>query len=66
MKIETTDVRGKCRWCGCTEFRPCENTCAWANRAQTVCTECEELDTLVRSAAGRKKLALILQDEGRK
>lgn len=31
---------GVCRYCGCSEFDPCENGCAWADRRQTVCSEC--------------------------
>lgn len=38
------DVRGMCRQCGCTDFDPCGFGCAWTNRTQTVCTECEDIE----------------------
>lgn len=56
MVITIPETPGRCRWCGCTHDRPCESPCGWANRAQTLCTECVEVDRLVRSAKGRAQL----------
>jgi len=53
---------GQCRWCGCTEDRPCTNGCSWADRAGTLCSECAPLDRAMRSARGRKALAVFVQD----
>ncbi|MEP7304181.1 MAG: hypothetical protein ABJA98_01560 [Acidobacteriota bacterium] len=53
---------GKCRWCGCTHDRPCANGCGWADRAQTLCTECAPLDHAMRTATGRRLLAEWLQE----
>lgn len=36
--------RGVCRSCGCTEFDPCGEGCAWENKAQTQCTPCDVRD----------------------
>jgi len=62
MKIDIKETPGKCRWCGCTYYSPCDAGCAWANRAQTLCTECVGLDRLMRSAPGRRVLALKSQE----
>lgn len=35
---------GVCRWCRCSYFDPCPGGCGWANREQTVCTECVDVD----------------------
>lgn len=35
---------GVCRWCGCSEFDPCPGSCGWANREQTLCTACVDVD----------------------
>ena len=61
MTITITERPGICRWCGCTYDTPCENGCGWANRAQTLCTECVDLDKRMRSVAGRKALADLVQ-----
>lgn len=62
MDITIPETPGRCRWCGCTYERPCELGCAWANRNQTLCTACVELDRLVKSTAGRKTLAGLVTD----
>jgi len=52
----TAPVRGVCRMCGCSHFDPCPNGCAWADRAQTVCSECApaaEAETAAVRARGR-------------
>lgn len=56
MKIELSERPGVCRWCGCTYDDPCPPGCGWANRAQTLCTECVEFDTKMRTKAGRREL----------
>lgn len=33
-----THKKGTCQFCLCTWTAPCFPPCAWANRAQTVCT----------------------------
>lgn len=40
MRVEP----GRCRWCRCTYTRPCPEGCGWADRAQTLCTACVEID----------------------
>jgi hypothetical protein len=62
MKVTFRERPGRCRWCGCTHERPCANGCGWANRQQTLCTECAPLDAAIRSTAGRVLLAEFLQD----
>ncbi len=57
MLISITDRPGRCRWCGCTERRACDGGCSWANPPRTVCSRCAPLDVLMRTAAGRKRLA---------
>lgn len=55
MKLEITERPGECRWCGCTYHDPCPAGCGWANRQQTLCTECEAFDRLMRSKGGRRE-----------
>lgn len=35
---------GFCRWCVCSHFDPCPEGCGWADRAQTLCTACVDVD----------------------
>lgn len=56
MEITIPETPGRCRWCACRYEDPCEHPCGWANRAQTLCTGCVEVDRLVRSARGRAQL----------
>jgi hypothetical protein len=35
---------GVCRWCHCTYEEPCPGSCGWANRSQTLCTACVDVD----------------------
>jgi len=35
---------GRCRWWGCTYEEPCPGSCGWANREQTLCTACVDVD----------------------
>jgi hypothetical protein len=60
--IRVTQTPGRCRWCRCTHFEPCEPPCGWANREQTVCTSCVPLDKAMRNAPGRAALAQFLQE----
>lgn len=52
---------GRCRWCQCTERRPCACGCWWANPGQSLCSACVEIDALARTPSGRKFLARLLQ-----
>jgi hypothetical protein len=61
-EIHLTQMRGRCRWCRCTEREPCPGGCGWATREQTLCTECIQLDTAMRTVAGRRELAEFLQE----
>jgi hypothetical protein len=36
--------QGVCRWCRCTYWEPCPGSCGWADRAQTLCTECVDIE----------------------
>ena len=65
MTIIVPEVVGKCRWCGCTYNRPCDAGCGWATRYRTLCTECVELDRAMKSARGRRAIALVWQDSDR-
>jgi hypothetical protein len=60
--ITITERPGRCRWCGCTYDDPCPAGCGWANRQQTLCTECTRLDGLMRTAKGRRELATLMQE----
>ena len=62
VTIRVSLVPGVCRWCGCTYGNPCANGCAWADRAQTLCTECAPLDQAVQTKAGRRQLAEFIQE----
>lgn len=62
MKVTIPEHVGTCRWCGCSELHGCAVGCSWANRQGTLCSECVELDRLVRSAAGRRTIAEAWQD----
>lgn len=53
---------GQCRWCRCTYERPCANGCSWADRTQTLCSECVPLDKAMRTTAGRRELAEFVQE----
>lgn len=64
LVIKLKETPGKCRWCGCTYYDPCPPGCGWANRAQTLCTECVEFDKRMRSASGRRE-AVELFNMGR-
>lgn len=63
-KIALVNRPGHCRWCGCTYDKPCANGCGWADRAQTLCTECVPLDTAMKTARGRVELAEFVQEHG--
>jgi hypothetical protein len=60
--IYLTQTPGRCRWCRCTHYEPCANGCGWANREQTLCTECVPLDRAMRNVPGRRELAEFLQE----
>lgn len=62
MDVTITETPGRCRWCGCSDAWGCDFGCGWANRTQTLCTGCVEIDRLVRSIAGRKTLAQLVTD----
>jgi hypothetical protein len=63
-KIALVNRPGRCRWCGCTETTPCANGCGWAERGQTLCTECVPLDKAMQTARGRHELAEFVQEHG--
>lgn len=62
LTIRVSLTPGRCRWCGCTYLRPCANGCGWADRQQTLCTECVPLNTVLQTARGRLELAEFLQE----
>ena len=62
LTIRVSLVPGTCRYCGCTYDNPCDAGCGWADRAQTLCTECVPLDKALQTAKGRRALVLFLQD----
>jgi hypothetical protein len=52
---------GVCRWCRCTDDRPCANGCSWGNAAMTLCSECVPLDKAMQTITGRRQLAEFIQ-----
>lgn len=49
---------GICMFCGCSHFNPCPAGCSWANREQTVCTECTVIrNAFVRTVAAAGRVA---------
>jgi hypothetical protein len=62
LTIRVSLTLGICRWCRCTYDRPCANGCGWADRAQTLCTECVPLDKAMQTMAGRRELAEFVQE----
>jgi hypothetical protein len=34
-------TRGKCRYCGCTDDKPCDEGCSWIEPTLTVCSNFE-------------------------
>lgn len=50
-------ISGRCRWCQNTT----RGGATWADRHQTLCLPCAELDTVVRTPAGRKLMARMIQ-----
>lgn len=62
LTIRLSLTPGICRWCRCTYNNPCANGCGWADRAQTLCTECVPLDNAMQTAKGRQALVLFLQE----
>lgn len=59
--IVLTNVHGRCRWCQCTKRHRCVPDCEWTDRSETLCTECGELDAMVRTPTGRRFLAGLTQ-----
>lgn len=62
ITIRVSLVPGICRWCRCTYDNPCANGCGWADRAQTLCTECVPLERALMTMRGRQALVLFLQE----
>lgn len=62
LTIRVSLIPGVCRWCRCTYERPCANGCSWADRTQTLCSECVPLDTATETMAGRRQLAEFVQE----
>lgn len=62
MIVTVKERVGKCRWCGCTEEHGCAEGCSWANRQATLCSECVDIDRLMRSARGRQQIADTFRD----
>ncbi len=62
LTIRLSLVPGRCRWCGCTEYRPCTNGCSWVERTFTLCSECASIDEAMQTARGRRELVDFLQE----
>lgn len=45
---------GRCRWCRCTYEEPCPGSCGWANREQTLCTACVDVERAWRRLPTKK------------
>ena len=59
--IRITLVKNRCRWCGCTNGRKCASGCAWVTADRTLCSNCAEIDAMVRNPAGRVYIAHAVQ-----
>lgn len=59
--ILVPDIPDRCRWCGCTARRPCAGGCTWANARRSLCSGCVEIDAWVRTPAGRRTIARLVQ-----
>jgi len=42
-KKAAVSPRGICRVCSCTENEPCNPPCSWADRRETVCSNCYDM-----------------------
>jgi hypothetical protein len=62
MRITVPERVGKCRWCGCTDLHGCDVGCSWANGRATLCSECVDLDRLMKSVKGRQTIAEVWQE----
>ena len=51
--------RGICRWCKCSHFKPCPDVCGWANREQTLCTSCVNVDREFRRRCGTRDAQMV-------
>jgi hypothetical protein len=48
--VKDQQVRpGVCRFCGCSHFNPCPEGCWWADRAETLCSACTDIDKAWRT-----------------
>lgn len=45
------DRSGICAFCKCSYHNPCPAGCGWANRGQTLCTECTDIAKAFTAAA---------------
>lgn len=61
--VTVPQTPGRCRWCRCTHTTPCAGGCSWADRQQTLCTECVPLDLAMKSQEGRRLLARLTQND---
>lgn len=64
MRTETVvmaGVMGRCRWCSATTRNVRQRECHWVDVSRKdLCSNCHELDRMVRTPAGRKFIALVL------
>lgn len=51
---------GVCRWCGCTERRPCAAGCHWIDVLHTRCSAC--LDTTITDCTVEDPLCRLVID----
>jgi hypothetical protein len=63
VKTETIlipHVYGRCRWCQCTDRRGCVGGCSWSNGDRSLCSNCDDIDKMVRTPSGRRFIAGLL------
>lgn len=65
MNIVLTEQPGRCRWCRCTDDHACYGGCSWANTKRTLCSACVPMDMAMRTPAGRRRVAIALQQHPR-
>jgi hypothetical protein len=61
LTIRVSLVPGRCRWCQCTDAKPCTENCSWVDRTHTLCSECWPFDYQLQTAKGRQAIVVFLQ-----
>lgn len=49
----------RCRYCGCTDDKPCPTGCGWADDTQAFCTACQPVHEAWQRLARRRKPNMV-------